>query len=41
MEKFLVQAPLRPPMNPAKKAMGGEMKRGYGAARKSGMGSTR
>ena len=33
-----MRAPKRPPMNPAKKAMGGEMKRGYGAARTSGMG---
>ena len=36
--KRIMSAPKRPPMNPAKKAMGGEMKRGYGAARTSGMG---
>ena len=38
LKKRIMQAPKRPPMNPAKKAMGGEMKRGYGAARTSGMG---
>ena len=38
LKKRIMQAPKRPPMNPAKKAKGGEMKRGYGAARTSGMG---
>ena len=33
-----LQAPERGPMKPLKKNMGGEMKRGYGAARTSGMG---
>ena len=33
-----LQAPERAPMKPLKKSTGGEMKRGYGAARTSGMG---
>jgi len=33
-----LQAPERAPMKPLRKKMGGEMKRGYGAARTSGMG---
>ena len=33
-----LQAPERAPMKPLKKSTGGEMKRGYGAARTSGSG---